>query len=226
MFDEAREIFSRFSVPIPVHADHSHEKLRFATFDHSARSQAKEANDMVSWKLPRGWAGPLEGKDPWPLRFYRYNFGARHYNTQRCSIVYNNDSFTRLTGDKPKGPPHAPDWQDNWSGGYSPYTYDPIWPVEVSWTSLDGSSHEAVIDLEALFKNQLILHNLRKENIPEGWLAAGRSDPVSPHILVEVNDRTINVYMRAHIATKELQKPGNQYSDFRNDLILAWTHTY
>ncbi|MDM0052216.1 hypothetical protein [Variovorax sp. J22R115] len=49
---------------------------------------------------------------------------------------------------------------------------------------------------------------------------------ITPAIILEVNDRTINVYMRAHISTKELQVPGNRYSDFRNDLIKAFSQTY
>ena len=48
----------------------------------------------------------------------------------------------------------------------------------------------------------------------------------NPDILLEVNDRTINVYMRAFVPTRELQIPGNKYSRFRDDLILAWSKTY
>ncbi|MFL7958650.1 hypothetical protein ACKAWT_19825 [Xanthomonas vasicola] len=41
-----------------------------------------------------------------------------------------------------------------------------------------------------------------------------------------MNDRTINVYMKAMVQTTVQQKPGNEYSYFRNDLILAYTKTY
>ena len=47
-----------------------------------------------------------------------------------------------------------------------------------------------------------------------------------PGIILEVNDRTINVHMRAIIATKELQKAGNKHSDFRNDLIKVFSQSY
>jgi hypothetical protein len=53
-----------------------------------------------------------------------------------------------------------------------------------------------------------------------------RSFDGEPSIFLEVNDRTINVYMQAFIATKTEQIPGNKNSDFQADLILAWTHTY
>ena len=35
-----------------------------------------------------------------------------------------------------------------------------------------------------------------------------------------------NVYMQAMIPTKDLQIAGNTESNFRNDLILAWSNTY
>jgi len=41
-----------------------------------------------------------------------------------------------------------------------------------------------------------------------------------------VNDRTINVYMKAFVPTRVPQIPGNEYSHFRNELILAWSKTY
>ncbi|WP_455289851.1 hypothetical protein [Cupriavidus necator] len=171
--------------------------------------------------------------NPWPLRFDNYSFGARCFNTQRCSIVYDQHEFGKAERgadgniyDQPAGPPYAPNWKEDWSGSYRPYIYDPISPVAVTWASLDGEAHEATIDLEVLFKDRLVLHRVPKEEIPEGWLATCAVESVSPHILVEVNDRTINVYMRALIYTKIEQIPGNQYSDFRDDLILAWTHTY
>ncbi|MFC4765391.1 hypothetical protein [Dyella koreensis] len=185
----------------------------------------------ISFKLPPGWAGPLEGKGPWPLRFYSHSFGARHFHTQRCQIIYNNNSFTRLTGDKPAGPPPVPNWQDDWSAHYGVVPSDHggrtfPGPVELWWTSLDGVTHEATLDLDALFKERLILHSLAKDEIPEGWLAGCSRDPISPDILVEVNDRTVSIYMRALVATKEEQIPGNPHSKGRNDLMLAWTHTY
>ena len=67
-------------------------------------------------------------------------------------------------------------------------------------------------------KDQKVLHNVPKEDV--------LGDLGNPDILLEVNDRTINVYMRAFVPTRELQIPGNKYSRFRDDLILAWSKTY
>jgi hypothetical protein len=54
----------------------------------------------------------------------------------------------------------------------------------------------------------------------------GEGSVLEPEIILEVNDRTINVFMKARIPTKELQIPDNQHSRFRDDLILAYTRTY
>lgn len=161
----------------------------------------------------------------WPLRFKTHGFGSRCYNTLRCGVYYDKDHFTRLYANKPSGQPQDPNWKDSWHGrnligrGFPP-------PAEIEWTSLDGTEHHAFVDIGEIFKDRLILHNVPKEGIPEGWLAACDVKPPAADILMEVNDRTINVYMRAHITTKEPQIPGNPRSTHRSDLILAWTKTY
>jgi len=54
---------------------------------------------------------------------------------------------------------------------------------------------------------------------------AGGQD-VRPNIYIEVNERTVSVLMRTHVATREPQVPGNVYSNFRSDTILVWSKTY
>ena len=96
-------------------------------------------------------------------------------------------------------------------------------PAQVSWRSKDGEAHTTEIDIGELFADEIIRHNVEREemaDVPDGEF---RRDP---SILLEVNDHTIRIYMRAHIPTKALQKPGNRYSDFRNDLVLIKTYTF
>lgn len=78
----------------------------------------------------------------------------------------------------------------------------------------------AEIDMAEIFKDRFIRHDLKREEVSTN--ASG----ITPAIILEVNDRTINVYMRAHISTKELQVSGNPHSDFRNDLIKAFSQNY
>lgn len=161
--------------------------------------------------------------DPWPLKFARHNFGARAYNVQRCSVIY--DRHEHGVREEAAGPPLDIDWRNDWNAGYGVGAGFPP-PAEASWISLDGTRHRAEIDIAKLFKDRVVRHNVPKEDIPEGWLVANGIDPIPVDILMEVNDRTITVYTRAHVTTKEPQIPGNPRSCHRNDLIEVWTHTY
>src|SRR3546814_519443 len=93
-------------------------------------------------------------------------------------------------------------------------------PAEVRWMSLDGVAHEATVDVGAIFKDQRALYRVPDIEIPD------RSWGGEPSILLEINDRTVSLYMKAFIATKVEQIPGDKNSDFREDAVLAWKHTY
>ena len=172
-------------------------------------------------------AGSDAERPDWPLWFDDYSFGARCYNTLRCSTVFARKEHS-LRLDRPSGQPHAPDWKDDWyasfgSGGdFKRYGFPS--PVDIRWTALDGIEREVVLDLDAVFPERLILHKVPREEVREGWES-------SPHlrqieILLEVNDRTLNVYMRAWVLTRQPRDPANPKNNSHRDLMLAWTHTY
>lgn len=155
----------------------------------------------------------------WPLTFVRHNFGATSYSTYGCKVVYNG--FVHLSDDdqvlRISSARAHPDALKKFSAGYLSVRNFPG-PAKVTWRSADGDAHEAEVDIGEIFKDQKVLHNVAKEEV--------LGDLGNPDILLEVNDRTINVYMRAFVPTRELQIPGNKYSGFRDDLILAWSKTY
>jgi hypothetical protein len=155
-----------------------------------------------------------------PLRFYDHGFSAHCYNTVRCQVIYYDHDFTRPFGSKPSGPPPSPDYRDRWPAAtrFGIPNFPP--PAEVRWTSLDGVAHETKVDIGAIFKDQRVLHRVPDIEIPD------RSWGGEPSILLEVNDRTVSLYMKAFIATKAEQVPGDKNSDFREDVVLAWTHSY
>lgn len=161
-----------------------------------------------------------------PLKFKRHDFAAYCYNTIGCEVIYANNNFTRrYYGEKVAPPPPSPQYRDNW--GMANYlgiaNFPP--PAEVKWKSLDGVAHEATVDIGAIFKDELIRYSVPNDQITEG-LYPGPGPAGEPSIFLEVNDRKISVFMKAFIPTKKEQIAGNKYSDFRDDLILAWTKTY
>lgn len=158
----------------------------------------------------------------WPLRFRAHYFDAYCFSTYGCKVLYRDmprvddpDGRLKISSDELSKYPSI------MTAGMGPIPNFPP-PAQVTWRSKDGSSHEAEIDIGEIFKDQLIRHNVEREDISETGIGPGGL----PGIILEVNDRTINVYMRAHISTRDLQKPGNQYSDFRDDLVKVFSQHY
>lgn len=200
-----------------LHALTAAAVLALAACAHSAPSvkETPVSTDAASPSVRR-----LPVKE-WPLRFKRHSFGAYCYDTLTCSVWYANLEH----GSEEPSPPastYGPGYLDHLGGGHGMIRNFPP-PAVVTWRSKDGQPHRAEIDIGEIFRDELIRHNVAREemaDLPDGIY---RNEP---SILLEVNDRTIRVWMRAHVPTKELQKPGNQYSDFRNDLILVRSYTY
>ena len=176
--------------------------------------------------------------EAWPLRFSRHGFGARCWNVQRCSIIYDNREhgtvdpyiYSPVVYRSAGAPPNV-DWKELWSANHSvaPAYHGgkifPAEPVKINWISLDSTEHSTAVDLDAIFKDRLVLHNVEREDIPVSWLAAWENESID--ILLEVNDRTINVYSRALDVSCDLTEPENlDKRQLHSDLILAWTHTY
>ena len=157
----------------------------------------------------------------WPLRFEKHSFEPRCYDTLECQVVYAGFSFGR---DKPtkSSASYGDDYLKGWNGSYGAIP-NFVAPAKVTWRSKDGTLHEAEIDIGAIFKDELVRHFVPREEAAD--LPDGKNESV-PSILLEVNDRTIRLYMKASIPTKHLQDPGNRYSTSRRDLVLVRTYTY
>lgn len=158
-----------------------------------------------------------------PLKFARHNFEAFCYSTRSCRVVYNNHDFASYTGGKPSPAPHSPDYKREWPGVLYVGIDNFPSPVDVQWTSMDGSKHQAQVDLARIFKDQLIWHKVPKSDMADFY-----SGPVAgePNIYLEVKDRVVSVYMEMLVPTRTEQIPGNKLSYGRDDLFLVWTHTY
>lgn len=170
---------------------------------------------------PAGRIEPPKETLSTPLRFKRHNFQAFCYDTLECSVIY-NDRYQARQGPGTPNPKPDGDYRRNWGSVELDIRNFPA-PAEIHWRSLDGQSHSAEIDMRRIFKDELIWHRLRKDQMTDFYVG-----PVagSPDIYLEVDDRTINVYMAMFIPTREEQIPGNKYSNFRKDILLVWTRVY
>lgn len=155
----------------------------------------------------------------WPLFFVSHTFGAMCFSTKRCKVFYAGFAH---------GAEEPSASSDSYGSDYPSIVLRAghvgirNFPdaARVDWQSMDGTTLHAEIDLSEIFADRLIRHNVVREDIPE---KIGIPDP---EIILEVNDRVINVYMRAFIPTKELQIPGNRYSGNRDDLIKVFSETH
>ncbi|PPT73318.1 hypothetical protein XthCFBP4691_20365 [Xanthomonas theicola] len=168
---------------------------------------------------------PIEPAKQWPLRFKKHGFGVYSYDTYGCKVWYANAWQARESDAKlqPSSDSYKPDHQRNWSSGHIGIRNFPA-PAEVTWRSKDGQPHQARIDIGELFKDEVILHNVPREEMADVPYGKYQHDP---DIIMEVNDRTIRVYIRAMIFLKQrVEVAGHMRADFRNDLILVKTYTY
>ncbi|CBA17535.1 hypothetical protein XACN24_15065 [Xanthomonas albilineans] len=161
-----------------------------------------------------------------PISFSTHAFGVACYDTYGCKVIYDDMSLLNIPDDTKTisstslGDKYPDDTLGASHIGIRNFPHFPP-PAEVTWRSKDGQPHHALVDLEAIFKDKVILHHVPQNQLPPILQA-----DIRPDIILEVNDRTINVYMRAFVETTVLQEPGNKYSNSRNDLILAYTKTY
>ncbi|RMH88597.1 hypothetical protein EBB59_11510 [Lysobacter pythonis] len=171
-----------------------------------------------------------EPKEPWPLRFDSYSFDARCHNTLKCSIIFDRTQFAltrELNG--PSGEPHRPDWKEHWNAGFGSTeefeTHGFPSTVDIKWTALDGIERETKIDLETVFPGHEIIHDVPREEIDEYRAANERHHA---WIFLEVNNHTINIYIKALVATNRLKDPSNDHKAIvvRADMKLAWSNTY
>jgi hypothetical protein len=155
----------------------------------------------------------------WPLFFRRHLFGAVCFDTRGCEVMYDgrDHGTAEETPSASSIPPER--YRALMVARYGDLPNFPG-PATLRWRSKDGSEHTAEVDFADLFKDGLIRHNVAREDIAED-VSMGFT-----HVLLEIDDRTVNIYTRTMIPTKREQIPGNRYSFFRDDLIKISSQTY
>ena len=156
------------------------------------------------------------------LHFRTHSFSAWPYNTHGCKLLYAGEYQIHEPEETVQPPPERPNYRDAWGRAVQVGIDNFPPPAVVDWMALDGSRHHALVDIGAIFKDERVIHRVRKGEVKPNLLDVD----IMPDIFVEVNDRTIRVFMQAHVGTKHLQDPSSPLSDFRDDLIEVRSKTY
>jgi hypothetical protein len=153
-----------------------------------------------------------------PFTFKGHNFGAHCFDTIGCKIFYANRYVVSDEENEVRPSPKNADYFVNLSASHLDIPNFPA-PAELSWKSKDGNQLQAKIDMADIFRDQVIRHNVAREDLPTETIATLDE----PEIIMVVNDRTVSVYMRAAIFLKDTP---TRKREIRDETILAFKHTY
>lgn len=161
----------------------------------------------------------------WPLRFKTHSFSVVTYDTWGARVLYGGMIRREDADDvlQRSSASYGPDWQRNWGGTFSGIRNFPS-PAKLDWRSKDGTRHQAEIDIGDIFADEVIRHPVSRDEmaaLPDGEY---RSDPA---IILEINDRTVRVYMKAYIALREqIEINGVMRNRSRREAVLVRTYTF
>lgn len=197
------------------------EPRQYTDFDYPPAGTPSPSG-VVPAHIPTLPSGQVHIDTSKPIPFARHKFGVECFDTYGCNVRYAGITATSQSDDelRPSSASYGNRYPNLMDAGILDIRNFPL-PAEVRWRDKNGNPHEATVDIAAIFKDQVVLHTVPQDQLPPILTAN-----IDPEIILEVNDRTIRVWMRGRVPTKDLQIPGNQYSRHRSDLILAYTQTY
>jgi hypothetical protein len=128
------------------------------------------------------------------LKFSTHDFGILCYGgITNLELVYGGSPHElcfdtpgreKLPSDEKRGPGFL-------SGSYPAFAG----PVEMEWNARDGAHLIHRIDLDEVFKDRVVLHTADPARIYKAKPISGGE----PTIIIEVNDRTVSVYMKVSL---------------------------
>jgi hypothetical protein len=176
-----------------------------------------ESSGYVAIPDPRHIRPRIDG-DRLVTPFFAHNFSATCFDTLECRVLYNNRYDPDDSG--PTGP-FTDELRSNLHAYRMGIANFPA-PAEVKWVSKDGVSHSAEIDIGWIFRSSMVLYgpdlNINDVNL--------QSDPFPPDIYLVVENRSIHVYMRAHVDLRHPTNAQNKLTNYREDLVLAYTEDF
>lgn len=148
------------------------------------------------------------------LKFSQHDLNIQVYSASDVYLVYAGTPHTLAKGSLAAAKTER---DNNRYPNFKSGTYPTFaGPVEVKWTAADGSKLHASLDFDQIFKERKVLHQDDASRLY-------KNDPTDgdPTIIVEVNDRSLNVYM---FVTLRLEKGADiEHHEWRT---LAFSKTY
>lgn len=149
------------------------------------------------------------------LTFKRHDFGVACYNASDLRVVYAGIPYVR-EGECRDRIPYDEKRIKATTGGIIAF----VGPVDVKWKSKDGQQHEYQLDMDEIFKVKQVLHHEKIEDL------IIKDFPYTPDIYVEVDDRTLNVYMDVLITVIPYVTDNGTKRYGRRNVTLAFTKTF
>lgn len=146
--------------------------------------------------------------------------GVYCFNTWGCRVQYGN----HLVMDRPfdEWQPPAESYPDDLRGRMDG-TYGGLrnfeGPVHLQWRDKNGDLMEHTLDFASIFADGLLRHR-----VPDGDINP-MAEVLWPALIVEIDDRTVRVHMRARIPLKAPRRVDNPYSNFVDEPVLAYERT-
>lgn len=154
------------------------------------------------------------------LRFTEHNFALFCYDCSNVHVVYGRRAHDLWDEGKAAPARTAADARRYPNAKFGTYRAFET-PLDARWSALDGTPLSCQVDLDAVFPERIVPHTVDPRRIYRPMPISGRQ----PTILVEIDDRTLSVYIDATIQTlPEGADPlaGRDETDCRT---LAFTRT-
>ncbi|HZX80071.1 MAG TPA: hypothetical protein VFE72_03840 [Lysobacter sp.] len=152
-------------------------------------------------------------------RFEAHNLGVYCFDVWGCEVTYGNrvvwkESPTALKPPLEIAMPRGRSLMRGTQGVFRGFEG----PLSLQWHDLQRRPHRLQIDLSDVFPDRRLRHAVRDSDISTDATIG------PPDIIVEIEDRTVRLYMRATIPLKQSLDPANPRRNVAVDLVPVYEH--
>jgi hypothetical protein len=169
-------------------------------------------------KVDQKYVAPKIENGELVMPFSIHNFSSFCFETTKCQVLYNKRYVVN------DGEPSGQLTESIRNGLTATWLGIKSFPgpVRAVWTSRDGVKHDELIDLDTIFKSRRVLYaaDLDLDSIDLGGYY------FSPDIILVIENRSIHVFMKGWVWLLDKSGAKNKNLRHREDLIVAYTHTY